>query len=177
MSIVVRKCVPEDWRSMSRLRASRTTHAGVAVSTFTSNPLTTVSDRFKQEPHVAIGCWEDAKLVAFICCYSDEDFWVLDLMVSNGDPSKLQQCLDKCLEHYESRGITQFYYAFPQKWARAYRSFWKAGAPLLRKYTIEDRCVIEARKRPIDPFIWEHILHEIVVPVPFLLRRSYVQNI
>jgi hypothetical protein len=80
--------------------------------------------------------------------------------------------LDACLEHYEARGVNQFYYAFPQKWARAYRSFWKAGVPRLRKYVIEDITVIDSHKVNADPFIWNHILHQVVVPVAFLLRRS-----
>lgn len=174
-NVVVRRCLASDWRSMVRLRMSRSTHAGAAVSAFTSNPINMVHTRYQQEPNLAVGCWVDNKLVAYICAYVHDDYWVLDLMISSGDPKQLHLCLEFCLQEFEERGIRQFYYAFPQKWARAYRSFWKDGCPTLRKYTIEDRCVIPARKVSPDPFIWEHILHECVVPVPFLLRRSYVQ--
>lgn len=174
--MTVRTCLPSDWRAMTRLRMSRTTHAGASVSAFTSNPINSVHTRYQQPPHMAVGCWEQDKLVSYICAFVGTDYWVLDLMISSGNPKQLYSCLDFCLQEFESRNIKQFYYAFPQKWARSYRSFWKDGCPTLRKYTIEDITVIEARKIPTDPFIWNNILHECVVPVPFLLRRSYVET-
>ena len=167
-----RRLVVEDWRRMSRLRMTRHTHAGAPVSTFASNPITNIDIRYQRDPHLAMGAFDGHTLKAFICCYQHQDFWVLDLMVSDGDPSWLQLALDACLEHYEARGVNQFYYAFPQKWARAYRSFWKAGVPRLRKYVIEDITVIDSHKVNADPFIWNHILHQVVVPVAFALRRS-----
>jgi hypothetical protein len=130
---------------------------------------------------LAVGAFDNEQLIAYICAYHDDEahdvhgqqFWTLDLMISTGEPQRLRDCLQHCLEYYENRGVNQFYYAFPEKWARAYRSFWKAGTPNLRRYVIEDQCVIQPRQRPADQFVWEHILHEYIVPVPFLLRRSY----
>lgn len=168
----VRRLTADDWRSMRRLRMTRHTHAGAPISTFASNPITHIDTRYQFDPHLVMGTFDGATLKAFICCYQHDDFWVLDLMVSDGEPEHLQKALDKCLEHYEERGVNQFYYAFPQKWARAYRSFWKAGIPRLRKYQIEDISVIDSHKVSTDPFVWNHILHQVVVPVAFLLRRS-----
>lgn len=136
--------------------------------------MATLNARYQVDPHYAVGNFEDDKLVAYICCYQAEDFWVLDLMISDGRPTNLHPCLDACLEHYEARGVTQFYYAFPQKWARAYKSFWRDSVPRLRKYTIEDKQVIEANRKP-EQWIWEHVMHEYIAPVPLLLRRSHVE--
>ena len=97
-------------------------------------------------------------------------------MVSRGDASALQQILERCLQYHESKGINQFYYAFPTKWARAYRSFWRDGTPSLRKYRIEDLCIIEANKVPSDTMIWDHIVHQVIVPVDLTLRRSVWAN-
>jgi hypothetical protein len=145
------------------------------VATFTSQAILTVDPMYQQKPHLAVGCFEEDKLRSYICCGAAGDAWVLDLMVSAQDnPRALRDCLETCLAHYESQGVRQFYYAFPNKWARAYRTFWREGAPLLRRYTIEDRCIIEANKKPTDAWIWKHVLHETVVPVDFLLRRSYL---
>ena len=175
MPDIIRPCVASNWREMVRLRMSRHTHAGVSITEFSNNPINFVHKMYQSEPHIAVGCWgEDGKLASYICAFGGNDFWVLDLMISSGDPKQLYGCLDYCLEHFEAKGITQFYYAFPQKWARAYKSFWKEGVPRLRKYTIADINVIEAKKIPNDPWIWQNVLHEVVVPVPFLLRRSYV---
>ncbi len=172
--MLVRLCDVSDWPRMCRLRLGRRTHAGAPVDTFSSVAIGTIHPRYLSAPNIAVGCWVDDKLEAFICASGYPEFWVLDLMISNGDPKYLRACLEYCLQHYESHGVAQFYYAFPQKWARAYRSFWREGAESLRKYTIEDCKVIEPYAIP-DDFVWEHILHQIVVPVPFLLRRSYVQ--
>lgn len=172
----VRLCTKDDLAAMARLRMMQKTHAGARVTEFASVPITHIPQKYLMKQNAAVGYFEDGKLKSFICASSSGDFWVLDLMISSGDPKTLRLCLQKCLELFEERGITQFYYAFPEKWARAYRSFWKDGSPLLRRYTIEDVAVIEARKRPNDPFLWEHILKEVVVPVPFLVRRSYVQK-
>lgn len=174
MAQIIRRCEPSDWRAMSRLRMARSTHAGHQVSAFTSNPLANVNTRYQLYPNIAVGCWQDGVLASYICAYSQTDFWVLDLMISNGDPRQLQNCLEYLLQEFESRNIYQFWYAFPEKWARAYRSFWKSGAPSLRKYTIKDCLILEARKIPTDDFAWKHILHECVVPVNLLLRKSYV---
>lgn len=157
---------------MGRLRAAAGTHAGVSVQTLTTAPLTYVGAQYQTEPHVAYGCFQEDRLVAFICCWATPEFWVLDLMVSSGEPRALQVCLEQCLQHYEALGIFQFYYAFPEKWARAYRSFWRSGAPSLRKYVIEDIERIEPNKRPINPMVWADILHEQIVKIPLLLRRS-----
>lgn len=177
MSQIIRRCTPEDWRSMARLRMARNTHAGSRVSEFTSNPISSVSTRYQHDPHMAMGCWQDGVIAAYICAYAGADYWVLDLMISSGDPKQLQACLEQLLQEFEAKGKYQFWYAFPEKWARAYRSFWKSGAPSLRKYTIEDVAVIPARKKVDDQFIWNNILHECVVPVPLLLRRSYVAEV
>ncbi len=166
----------EDWRSMQRLRMSRPTHAGARVSTFTSNPLHTVNPVYKNRPHLAVGLFEEGKLESFICCFAKDDYWILDLMIASGDPKTLRECLEFCLNHYEAQGVFQFYYAFPNKWARTYRSFWKDGSPTLRKYTIEDKYIIEPNKIPTDKWVWETILHSTVVPVEFLVRRSYVKE-
>lgn len=166
---------PSDWTAMGRLRVRCSTHAGGRVSQFTSAPFTNVPDSYKTRPNLAVGHFNDeGKLSAFICCYSNDGFWVLDLMVSSGNPKELHYCLDQCLAHYESVGIYQFFYAFPEKWARAYRSFWREGVDRLKKYTIEDVSIIEANKRS-DPWIWEHVMHEYVAPVSLLLRKSYVK--
>ena len=175
--IEIRLCTEKDWRAMTRLRMSRPTHAGAEVSRFASNPINMVDTRYQFEPNLAVGMFIDNKLEAYICCYSLPTLWVLDLMVSSakGTQAKaLHRLLNTCLDIYEQRNITEFWYAFPNKWARAYRSFWKQSTPLLRKYTIEDVCIIAENRIPADPFIWEEILHQCVVPVPFLLRRSYV---
>lgn len=162
---------------MRRLRMSKDTHVGAQVSRFSTSPIMFVPPKYQHAPNIAFGLFDDDnKLKAYICAYSAADFWVLDLMVSSGDPKDLHSCLDACLVHYESMGITQFFYAFPQKWARAYRSFWKSGIERLRAYTISDICVIEELKVPADPWVWEHILHNIVVQVPLLLRRSKIEG-
>lgn len=183
-NLTVRRLGADDWRQMGRLRATRSNHGGAHVSAFSSNPLSSVATHYQHLPMLAVGAFSGQQLEAYICAYHDalaedehgEPFWTLDLMISNGDPDRLRACLQACLEHYEQQGVNQFYYAFPEKWARAYRSFWKAGTPSLRKYVIEDICVIQPRQRPQSQFIWEHVLHEYIVPVPFLLRRSYVQT-
>lgn len=162
---------------MARLRMARNTHAGHQVSAFASNPISSVSTRYQHDPHMAMGCWEDGVLSAYICAYAEADFWVLDLMISSGDPKQLQACLEQLLQEFEARGVYQFWYVFPEKWARAYRSFWKSGCVSLRKYTIEDVEVVAARKRPASTFVWQHVLHECVVPVSLLLRRSYVAEV
>lgn len=174
MSTIIRRCLASDWRSMARLRMACHTHAGHAVSTFTSASIAVVDARYQQTPHLAVGLWQDDVLQCYICAYAHQDFWTLDLMIASGDPKQLQAVLQAVLVHFESIGVTQFWYAFPAKWARAYRSFWKRGAPALRKYTIEDIDTIQPYRVPTDAWIWEHILHRVVVPVPFLLRRSYV---
>ena len=159
---------------MRKLRASKTTHAGAAVTAVTTAPLISVHARYQQDPHYAVGKFDGDKLKAFICAYSHADFWVLDLMVADGDPKELRECLSACLKHYESLKVTKFYYAFPAKWARAYRSFWRDGAADLRKYTIEDVCVVEPYKKLADPLLWEHVMHETVLAIPLMIRRSYV---
>lgn len=173
---MIRQLLPADWRAAGRLRAGRHTHAGAAVSEFTSTPMASLSPRYQHAPHAAFGSFdEQGKLTAYICCYAADDFWVLDLTISSGKPTELHACLDACLAHYEAQGVMKFYYAFPQKWARAYRSFWRNGIERLQKYTIKDIQVIEANKRPPEPWIWEHIMHEYIAPVPLLLRQSYVE--
>jgi len=170
--MTIRLLTSADWSAMSRLRITRRTHGGVPVSKFSFNPVTSVHPRYQVAPHLAVGSFGEN---AFICAYTGgPEFWVLDLMVSGGDPKPLRSCLQFCLDHYETRGVFQFYYAFPEKWARSYRSFWKDGVEELRKYKIEDVRVIEANKVCSDEFTWNHVLHQSVVPVPFLLRRSYV---
>lgn len=157
---------------MSRLRASRSTHAGASVTTTSHSPMLGINTKYQQEPNIAVGAFADGELQAFICGYGQPEFWVLDLMVSSGTPADLHQCLDQCLMYYEDRGVFCFYYAFPQKWARAYRSFWRSSIPRLQKYVISDVQVIEPRKKVADPWIWEHIMHQTVVKVPLLLRKS-----
>jgi hypothetical protein len=170
----VRFCTSADWNSLIKLRLGRKTHAGNRLTTFTTAPITAVSGKYLLSPNILVGAWVDGVLAAYICAYSHKDFWVLDLMISAGDPKPLRDCLSFCLEHYESYGIKQFYYAFPEKWARAYKSFWKDGSPALRSYKIEDVCTLDSNTIAEDPFIWKHIIHEVVLPVPFLIRRSYV---
>ena len=171
----IRQLTPADWRAAIRLRAQCQTHAGASVTEFTSTPIITLNTKYQYAPHYAVGNFNQAgKLIAYMCCYSTEDFWVLDLMISSVKPTDLHECLDACLNHYEALGITQFYYAFPQKWARAYRSFWRNKVERLRKYTISDEIIIEANRRPTQ-WIWEHVMHEYIAPVNLLLRRSYVK--
>jgi hypothetical protein len=171
----VRYCNAADWPAMIKLRMGRKTHAGNHVTAFTTAPISHVSGKYLLHPNIVVGAWLDGRLAAYICAYAHKDFWVLDLMISSGDPKPLRDCLNFCLEHYEAYGIKQFYYAFPKKWARAYKSFWKEGIPRLQPYIVEDVHFIEANTVVEDPFIWKHIVHEMVLPVPFLLRRSYVK--
>jgi len=174
---MIRTLDTSDLWTMKLLRLQRKNHAGFSVDAFTNTPLLEINTRYFKHPNLAVGYVdEDAKLKAFICAYSAEDFWVLDLMISDGDPKHLQECLEHCLQVFESRDIKKFYYAFPQKWARAYRSFWKDGALTLKKYTISDICVLEAYKIPSEHWIWEHVLHNIVIPVPLLLRLSNAES-
>lgn len=170
----VRELTEPDWPEMCRLRAVRKTHAGAPASTFTSSAITTVSDRYLERPSTAVGAFNGDTLRAYICAYAPENlgFWVLDLMVSD-NARAIHPCLEWCLNHYEALGVNQFYYAFPAKWSTAYNTFWRDSVPPLRKYTIEDVSSIKARRIP-DPWTWQHILHECLVPVDFLLRRSFV---
>lgn len=168
---MIRALTADDWRAMARLRHARDTHAGASVDSFTFAPITSVNTRYQVAPHFVVGAFADGDLKAFICAYGGADFWVLDLMVCD-ELDQLHPCLQRCLEHYEAAGIQQFFYAFPKKWARAYRSFWRDSTPALRRYRIEDIGAIDPYKVPTDAWIWEHILHETVVPVPLLLRRS-----
>jgi hypothetical protein len=175
--MTVRVLKATDWLSMGRLRLGQSRHAGTPVSQFTSNPLATVSPVYQEDPHRAVGHFDkDGVLDSFVCAFAGEGFWVLDLMVSDENPRNLRVCLEHLLQFYESRGAYQFYYAFPLKWARAYRSFWKDGSETLRKYTIEDVTVIQPNRVPQDPWIWENVLHEIVIPTSLLVRRSFVSS-
>ncbi len=178
MSQLIRELVASDWPRMARLRAGRKTHAGAPVESFSSVPITWVDTRYQTAPCWAVGCFVDQKLVAYICAYSypGSKFWVLDLMISSGDPSNLHACLDACLERYEALGVNEFYYAFPEKWARAYKNYWRESIPRLQRYVIEDILVIPPRAIPQEDWIWEHILHNTVVPVGFLLRRSRLET-
>lgn len=175
MNVVVRKLEASDWKAMTRLRMARKTHAGAQINEFTSNLINFVHDRYQQAPNLAAGLFEDNTLKAYICAYGQPKYWVLDLMISSGDPTQLHHCLDFCLAHYEAQGAPCFYYAFPQKWARAYKSFWRESIPRLQKYTIEDIMIIEKNKIPKDEWVWNNVLHEQIVPVSFLLRKSYVK--
>lgn len=171
---MIRELAASDWKAMARLRHTRQTHAGASIDAFTFSPLTEVSTRYRARPNLAIGWFdEDDKdgLRAYICASATDDFWVLDLMVSD-DLARLPVCLARCLEHFEAQQIFQFYYAFPQKWARAYKSFWRDEIPRLATYAIDDIAVLEPYKIPTQRWIWRDVLHETVVPVPLLLRRS-----
>lgn len=173
---VVKKLDSTHWIKMGRLRSKHNRHAGGDVQKYTSVPLMFINDRYKSYPNCAYGYFDDNdQLKAFLCAYSFEDFWVVDLMVSSESPKHLQECLKACILEFESRGIYKFYYAFPAKWARAYKSFWRDSVDELKKYKIEDLCILEAKKRPNENWIWEHILHEFIMPVNLLLRLSYVE--
>jgi len=169
---MIKRLGAADWPAMQRLRFQRHSHAGFSLDSFTSAPLLSINTRYQSEPNLVIG-WEEAgTLKAFICAYGTDTFWVLDLMVSDGEAKHLQACLEECLRYYEARGVQKFYYAFPKKWAKAYKTFWKEGAPSLRKYVISDIGIIDAYVVPSEHWIWEHVLHKIVIPVPLLLRMS-----
>ena len=172
----VRRLTVTDWRDMGRLRMERQTHAGVSVTTLTNSPLMTIDTRYQHEPHLAVGYFEDKKLQSFICahCIPDKECWVLDLMIASGDPRSLHVCLDYCLEHYEAQAINMFYYAFPAKWERAYRSFWRNSVPRLKRYVQTGGTLLHPYIIPKDEFVWESILHQVVVPVPLLLKTSYL---
>jgi len=170
---MIRPLTADDWQAMAHLRHTRHTHAGASVDSFTFTPITSVNTRYQVAPHFVVGAFAHDDLKAFMCAYAGGDFWVLDLMVCD-ELRQLHPCLERCLEHYEAMGIGQFFYAFPKKWAKAYRLFWRASVPALRRYRIEDVGEIDPYKVPTDPWIWEHILHETVVPVPLLLRRSHL---
>lgn len=157
---------------MGKLRASKPHHAGADVSLFTNSPLSKISNKYMYLPNLCVGNFSP-ELSAYICTICQDDFWLLDLMVSDHDPKHLYPCLESCLIYYESIGIKQFYYAFPSKWARAYQSFWKQGVPSLKKYTIEDIELVKANKKTNTDFIWKNVMNCYVSPVSLLIRKSY----
>jgi hypothetical protein len=173
----VRPCTEDDVWSMQLLRLKQTRHVGGSISRFTTNLLIQVETKFLEYPHYTVGTWCDGKLVGYIVAeHVDGNAWVLNLMIGGGDAETLQMALDKCLELMEAKGITTFYYAFPQKWARLYKSFWKSGCLRLRKYTIQDVDKVSPGAIPKDTWVWENVMHKYVSPMPLLIRKSFVQN-
>jgi hypothetical protein len=172
----VRRLGPADWTDMLMLRFTRPTHAGEQLETFTTNPLIQVSPKYQADPHLAIGAFDNGKLVSYICCHVGEDYWVLDLMISDTKPQNLRVCLQACLKELEARGIYKFYYAFPKKWARAYRSFWKDGSEALRKYVITDIAEVVPYKIPTNKWVWENVLYKVIVPANLLIRESNAES-
>lgn len=181
MNESIRQLISSDWLEMGRLRMSKATHAGNAIASLTNTPISFVDQRYQNQPHSAWGLFnEQQQLQAFICCYVVEadKAWVLDLMVSRGNPNHLRQLLDHCLQYHEQqKGITQFYYAFPIKWARAYRTFWRETSPTLQRYAIQDLETIEARRIPRNKWIWDHVLHMTVIQFDLMVRRSFIERI
>lgn len=170
---MIKQLGSEHLTAMRRLRMSKPKHAGFDVSQYTSSLLLHINPRYFKSPHFAVGSFTvSGKLDSFILCHTAADFWVLDLMVNSTSVDTLKDCLAECIAYYERQNIFKFYYAFPQKWQRAYRSIWREHVPALQKYTVNDLWVLPANRRPPQDWIWQDILHEIVVPVPLLLRCS-----
>ena len=167
-----RKLTQDDWSEMARLRFKHHTHAGESIKAFTAKPITFISNKYLTDPHFAIGSFINDQLVSYICANVEDDYWVLDLMISNFDPTTLQYCLNSCIQEMENRGIFKFYYAFPKKWARSYKSFWKDGSELLKKYVVTDIGEVESDKIPKDKWIWENIIYKVIVPAKLLIRCS-----
>ena len=171
----VRVCNDSDVYEMQILRLRQTRHVGGSISRFTTSLLIQVETVFLEEPHYTVGAWVDNKLVGYIVAERTLDnSWVLNLMIGGGDAAALQQALEKCLELMEAQGVHSFYYAFPQKWARLYKSFWKNGCTRLRKYTISEIEVVPPGKMAKDPWVWKNVMHEYVSPMPLLIRKSFV---
>lgn len=162
---------------MQLLRLNQLRHVGGSLDKFTSQLLIHVDLKFLDEPHCTVGVWSDLGLESYIVAeHTKDSYWVLNLMVGGGDSGALHIALDKCLELMEAKGITSFYYAFPQKWSRLYRSFWKSGVDRLRKYTIEDIELIAPGARPVNNWVWDNVMHNNISPMPILARKSFVRT-
>ena len=172
---VVRMCGVQDMAAMQLLRLRQTRHAGGDTSEYTSQILMSVAPMYFRPPHFAIGAWADNKLVGYICAEVHAEFWNLDLMIGGGDAEALRACLDRCLEVMEDQGVFEFYYAFPKKWGRLYRSFWKSGVVRLRKYVVTDIVDIPKCKRPADEFVWKEVVKQYMSPVNLTVRKSEAQ--
>jgi hypothetical protein len=175
MSTIVRPCVQSDLTQMQLLRSKQTKHAGGSVDNINySGLLTQVNLESLCKPNITVGVWVDDKLQCYIVGDStDKDAWVLSLMIGGGSIKHLHMALDYCLEYMESQNCFEFYYAFPEKWARMYRSFWKSGVDRLRKYQITDLAVVKENVMPnIDRWVWENVLKEYLPAAPLLIRKS-----
>ncbi len=182
-SLVIRRLGPPDRDDVERLRLSRATVMGQPTGQVWSVPrfLGVDFDAYlcDSQRYVALGTFYEGQLTSYIMAIFEPKAWYVQYInsatrkdVSGPHMGGIAVMTDWMIHYAESRGIYEFWYALPNRYAKAHARVWRRLIPSLRPYHREDMVLVPRLTRPADEAIWKLLMSSTISQFDMLVRKN-----